>query len=35
MLPGVVNAHFMRHLERVRAQHARDLRHGAGWVELP
>ena len=24
-----------RHLEMVRRQHETDLRHGAGWVELP
>jgi len=35
MLPNAVKADLMRHLERVRTQHARDLRHGAGWVELP
>src|SRR5262249_5129939 len=35
MLPHAVKADLMRHLERVRTQHARDLRHGAGWVELP
>ena len=23
------------HIERVREQHQADLRHGAGWVELP
>jgi integron integrase len=35
MLPHAVKADLMRHLERVRTQHARALRHGAGWVELP
>jgi integron integrase len=35
MLPGVVKADLARHLERVRAQHQRDLHQGAGWVELP
>jgi integron integrase len=35
MLPGTVKADLAQHLERVRSQHARDLQHGAGWVELP
>jgi integrase len=35
MLPEVVKAELARHLERVRAQHRRDLQYGAGWVELP
>ena len=35
MLPGAVKVDLMRHLERVGKQHARDLTHGAGWVELP
>jgi len=35
MFPGVVKGDLARHLERVRALHQRDLRHGAGWVELP
>ena len=35
MLPNAVKADLMRYLERVRTQHARDLRQGAGWVELP
>ena len=26
---------LLRHLERVRTRHARDLTAGAGWVELP
>ena len=35
LLPGVPRSALQRHLERVRAQHARDLAAGAGWVELP
>jgi integrase len=35
MFPGVVKDDLAKHLERVRALHDRDLRHGAGWVELP
>jgi integron integrase len=35
MLPGAVKVDLMRHLERVGKQHAKDLTHGAGWVELP
>jgi integron integrase len=35
MLPAAVQAGLGRHLESVRRQHERDLRHGAGWVELP
>jgi integron integrase len=35
MLPAIVKADLARHQERVRAQHQRDLDHGAGWVELP
>jgi integron integrase len=35
MLPEVIKADLARHLQAVRAQHQRDLRHGAGWVELP
>jgi integron integrase len=35
MLPVVVKAELARHLEGVRQQHQRDLRYGAGWVELP
>lgn len=31
---GVVNV-LMAHLERMQAQHRRDLEQGAGWVELP
>jgi integron integrase len=35
MLPGAVKADLAKHIERVRALHQRDLRQGAGWVELP
>ena len=35
MLPAAVKASLATHLERVREQHQADLRHGAGWVELP
>src|SRR5262245_51393093 len=35
MFPGVVKADLAKHFERVRALHQRDLRQGAGWVELP
>jgi hypothetical protein len=35
MLPASVKADLSVHLERVRRQHEGDLRHGAGWVELP
>jgi integron integrase len=35
MLPASVKAELARHLESVRRQHERDLRQGAGWVELP
>ena len=35
MLPAAVKAEMAAHLERVREQHQADLRHGAGWVELP
>jgi integron integrase len=35
MLPAVVKAELTRHLEAVKQQHEMDLRHGAGWVELP
>ncbi len=35
MVPGVVKADLAKHLDRVRALHQRDLRRGAGWVELP
>ena len=35
MLPAAVKAVLATHIERVREQHQADLRHGAGWVELP
>jgi integron integrase len=35
VLPAAIKADLARHLERVRAQHQRDLQRGAGWVELP
>jgi integron integrase len=35
LLPAAVRGALQRHLERVRAQHERDLDAGAGWVELP
>jgi integron integrase len=35
MLPAAVKSDLARHLEVVREQHRRDLRQGAGWVELP
>ena len=35
MLPAAVKTELLAHLERVREQHQADLRHGAGWVELP
>ena len=35
MLPAAVKTALTRHLVRVREQHERDLRQGAGWVELP
>ena len=35
MLPQSLKDLLAAHLERVRAQHARDLTAGAGWVELP
>jgi integron integrase len=35
MLPGTVKADLAKHIERMRALHQRDLRQGAGWVELP
>src|SRR5437762_7630231 len=34
-LLAAVHPALQRHLKRVRAQHERDLRAGAGWVELP
>ena len=30
-----MKADLARHLQTVRAQHERDLQHGAGWVERP
>jgi integron integrase len=35
MLPAVLGKALAAHLERVRAQHRRDIAAGAGWVELP
>ncbi len=35
MLPAGLGPHLVAHLEAVRRQHGDDLRHGAGWVELP
>ena len=35
MLPAPVKAALVAHLERGRELHQADLRHGAGWVELP
>jgi integron integrase len=35
MLPAAVKAALIVHLERAREQYQADLRHGAGWVELP
>jgi integron integrase len=35
MLPAAVKAALIAHLERAGEQHQADLRHGAGWVELP
>jgi len=35
ILPAVVRPALERQLARVRAQHERDRRAGAGWVELP
>ena len=35
MLPAVVKTELARHLELAKQQHEVDLRHGAGWVELP
>jgi integron integrase len=35
MLPAVVKTELARHLELAKEQHEADLRHGAGWVELP
>jgi hypothetical protein len=35
MLPAAVKAALTAHLDGAREQHQADLRHGAGWVELP
>src|SRR5215471_15331825 len=35
MVPASVKADLSAHLEHMRRQHEGDLRHGAGWVELP
>jgi integron integrase len=35
MLPAAVKTDLVRHLETVKRQHEADLRHDAGWVELP
>jgi integrase len=35
MLPASVKIELAAHLERMRAQHGRDLAEGGGWVELP
>jgi integron integrase len=35
MLPAAVKAALLAHLDRAREQYQADLRHGAGWVELP
>ena len=35
MLPAVIKDALARHLEGVKRQHQFDLKHGAGWVELP
>ena len=35
MLPAAVKAALIAHLEGAREQHQADLRHDAGWVELP
>ena len=35
MLPAAVKVDPAHHLAAMQAQHRRDLRHGAGWVELP
>ncbi len=34
-LPAAAQAALIAHIERVREQHQADLRHRAGWVELP
>ena len=35
MLPATVKPDLLRHLDKVRVQHRKDVRRGAGWVELP
>lgn len=35
MLPAAVKAALTAHLQGAHEQHQADLRHGAGWVELP
>ena len=35
MLPAAVKTDLVRHIEIVQRRHEADLRHGAGWVELP
>ncbi len=35
MLPASAKGSLREHLERVKRLHDADLRHGAGWVELP
>jgi integron integrase len=35
MLPAAVKTGLAAHLQVARLQHEADLRHGAGWVELP
>jgi integrase len=35
MLPAAVKPGLVAHIQRVREQHQTDVRHGAGWVELP
>jgi integron integrase len=35
MRPAAVKTALIAHLERAREQYQADLRHGAGWVELP
>jgi integron integrase len=35
MLPAVLKPGLAQHLGAVKQQHALDLEHGAGWVELP
>src|SRR6266581_7713686 len=35
MLPAAIKSALAAHIERVREQHQADLRHSAGWVDLP